>query len=122
MVVAPPGVAGFGDVGADRDSTEAVQWMVDNDVTTGTSSTCLSPDDPSPGGRVCRLFEAGELPDVAELDRHRLEAKVRQPPLELYVNPLQAVALLQRVQKAGHDAENRPRSQRLTREPFPECV
>ena len=39
------GVAGFGDVAADRYFTDAVQWMVDNDITTGTSATCFSPEE-----------------------------------------------------------------------------
>lgn len=39
------GVADFGDVDAGRFYTAAVQWMVDEDVTTGTSPTCFSPDD-----------------------------------------------------------------------------
>jgi hypothetical protein len=38
-------VAGFGDVDAGRFYTEAVQWMVDEDITTGTSPTCFSPED-----------------------------------------------------------------------------
>jgi hypothetical protein len=33
------GVAGFGDVGESAFYTNAVQWMVDNDITTGTSAT-----------------------------------------------------------------------------------
>lgn len=38
------GVAGFGDVEAGRFYTAAVQWMVDGEMTNGTSSTCFSPD------------------------------------------------------------------------------
>lgn len=45
MVVQPAGaIAGFGDVAPDRYYTDAVQWMVDNDITTGTSPSCFSPD------------------------------------------------------------------------------
>ena len=42
---APPasGVAGFGDVDGGQFFTQPVQWMVDNDITTGTSPTCFSP-------------------------------------------------------------------------------
>jgi hypothetical protein len=39
-----PGVSGFGDVPNGRFYTKPVQWMVDNNITTGTSSTCFSPD------------------------------------------------------------------------------
>ncbi|MDE0607555.1 MAG: S-layer homology domain-containing protein [Acidimicrobiaceae bacterium] len=45
------GVAGFGDVDEDRYFASAVQWMVDNDITTGTSEACFSPDDPVPRGQ-----------------------------------------------------------------------
>ena len=38
-------VAGFGDVPEQSFYTDAVQWMVDNDITTGTSATCFSPND-----------------------------------------------------------------------------
>ena len=37
------GVAGFGDVAEGQYFTEPVQWMVDNEITTGTSATCFSP-------------------------------------------------------------------------------
>jgi hypothetical protein len=47
MGLSPPagGVAGFGDVEAGRFYASAVQWMVEGDITTGTSPTCFSPDD-----------------------------------------------------------------------------
>lgn len=46
LAAGPAGaVAGFGDVEAGRFYTEGVQWMVDGDITTGTSPTCFSPDD-----------------------------------------------------------------------------
>ncbi|MEM7141030.1 MAG: S-layer homology domain-containing protein [Actinomycetota bacterium] len=47
LTAAPPasGHAGFGDVGASAFYTEAVQWMVDNEITTGTAPGCFSPDD-----------------------------------------------------------------------------
>lgn len=37
-------IAGFGDVESGRYYTAAVQWMVDEGVTTGTSPSCFSPD------------------------------------------------------------------------------
>jgi len=45
MVTATPAgaVAGFGDVAGDEFYTDAVQWMVDNDITSGTSPGCFSP-------------------------------------------------------------------------------
>lgn len=44
--VAPvAGVAGFGDVASGTYYTEAVQWMVDNEITMGTSPKCFSPAD-----------------------------------------------------------------------------
>ena len=49
-------VAGFGDVAEDRFYTDAVQWMVDNDVTTGTSETCFSPDDPVTRGQAAAFM------------------------------------------------------------------
>ena len=50
------GVAGFGDVGAGRFYTAAVQWMVDNDITTGTSPTCFSPDDQVTRGQTAAFI------------------------------------------------------------------
>lgn len=38
------GVAGFGDVDDGRYFTAAVQWMVDEGITTGTGPSCFSPD------------------------------------------------------------------------------
>jgi hypothetical protein len=49
-------VAGFGDVEEDRFFTEPVQWMVDNDITTGTSPTCFSPDDPVTRGQAAAFL------------------------------------------------------------------
>lgn len=39
------GHAGFGDIGPATFYSEAVQWMVDNEITNGTSPTCFSPLD-----------------------------------------------------------------------------
>ena len=54
---APAGaVAGFGDVEGGRYYTEAVQWMVDNAITTGTSPTCFSPDRPVSRGQAAAFL------------------------------------------------------------------
>ena len=54
----PPagGVAGFGDVPVGRFYTEPVQWMVDNEITTGTSPTCFDPDDPVTRGQAAAFI------------------------------------------------------------------
>jgi hypothetical protein len=70
LAAAPPAgaVAGFGDVDSDRFYTDAVQWMVDNDITTGTSPTCFSPDEPVTRGQAAAFlwrmeaFPAGAAP------------------------------------------------------------
>jgi|GEM_PF-4128553 len=48
--------AGFGDVGPDVFYTEAVQWMVDNDITTGTGPGCFSPDDTVTRGQAAAFM------------------------------------------------------------------
>lgn len=50
------GVAGFGDVPEDTFYTEAVQWMVDNAITTGTSPTCFSPANPVTRGQAAAFM------------------------------------------------------------------
>lgn len=50
------GVAGFGDVADERYFTDAIQWMVDNDITTGTSDTCFSPDDAVTRGQAAAFL------------------------------------------------------------------
>lgn len=59
-VVAAPspaqGVAGFGDVDEARYFAHAVQWMVDNGITTGTSEACFSPDDPVTRGQAATFL------------------------------------------------------------------
>ena len=50
------GVAGFGDVGESEFYTNAVQWMVDNGITTGTSATCFSPGDPVTRGQAAAFM------------------------------------------------------------------
>ena len=40
------GYAGFGDVESDGFYTEGVQWMVDNDITEGTTPECFAPYQP----------------------------------------------------------------------------
>jgi uncharacterized protein YkwD len=54
MVTATPAgaVAGFGDVAGDEFYTDAVQWMVDNDITSGTSPGCFSPGNATSRGQV----------------------------------------------------------------------
>lgn len=49
-------VAGFGDVPEQQFYTYAVQWMVDNNITTGTSATCFSPADPVTRGRAAAFM------------------------------------------------------------------
>lgn len=58
VMVPPPaeGVAGFGDVGEDGYFAWAVQWMVDNGITTGTSEACFSPDDPITRGQAATFL------------------------------------------------------------------
>jgi pimeloyl-ACP methyl ester carboxylesterase len=48
--------AGFGDVGAGTFYTDAVQWMVDNDITTGVSPNCFGPDEPVTRGQAAALM------------------------------------------------------------------
>jgi len=56
-------VAGFGDVEDARFFTAGVQWMVDNDITQGTSATCFSPHDPVTRGQaVTFLWRMEEEP------------------------------------------------------------
>ncbi len=50
------GVAGFGDVEESAFYTRAVQWMVDNNITTGTSPTCFSPGDPVTRGQAAAFM------------------------------------------------------------------
>ncbi len=50
------GVAGFGDVDAERFYTAPVQWMVDNDITTGTGPTCFSPDEDVTRGQAAAFL------------------------------------------------------------------
>ncbi len=49
-------VAGFGDVGEKEFYTDAVQWMVENTITTGTSPTCFSPGDPVTRGQAAAFM------------------------------------------------------------------
>ena len=50
------GVAGFGDIDANKFFTEPVQWMVDNSITGGTSPTCFSPGDPVTRGQAAAFM------------------------------------------------------------------
>lgn len=59
-------VAGFGDVDDERYFTVPVQWMVDNDITMGTSPTCFSPFDPVTRGQAAAfLYRIAEEPPGA---------------------------------------------------------
>lgn len=49
-------VSGFGDVPIDAFYTSPVQWMVDQGITTGTSSTCFSPGDPVTRGQAAAFM------------------------------------------------------------------
>ena len=50
------GSAGFGDVRNDEFFTSAVQWMVDEDITTGTSEGCFSPRLPVTRGEAAAFM------------------------------------------------------------------
>ena len=49
-------VAGFGDVAADEFYSDAVQWMVDEEITSGTSPGCFSPDSLTTRGQVATFI------------------------------------------------------------------
>lgn len=49
-------VSGFGDVAPDRYFTEAVQWMVDEGISTGTSATCFSPAEAATRGQTAAFL------------------------------------------------------------------
>ncbi|MEQ8841423.1 MAG: S-layer homology domain-containing protein [Acidimicrobiales bacterium] len=49
-------VAGFGDIAGDDYYAEAVQWMVDNDITGGTAPGCFSPDVATSRGQVATFI------------------------------------------------------------------
>ena len=66
-------VAGFGDIETGRYYTDAVQWMVDNSITTGTSLTCFSPD---------RLVTRGQ----AAAFLHRMEGEPTGSPPHGFVD------------------------------------
>jgi hypothetical protein len=50
------GLGGFGDAIPNRFYAEGVQWMVDNDITTGTTATCFSPEDPVTRGQAAAFM------------------------------------------------------------------
>ena len=59
--VGPAGaVAGFGDVPEGRFYTEAVQWMVDNEITSGTSPGCFSPEANTTRGQLATFIHRSE--------------------------------------------------------------
>jgi len=53
-------VAGFGDVASGEFYSDAVQWMVDNDVTSGTSPGCFSPGSATSRGQVATFIHRAE--------------------------------------------------------------
>jgi hypothetical protein len=53
-------VAGFGDVAAGRFYTSAVQWLVDEGITTGTSPGCFSPERAVTRGEVATFVWRAE--------------------------------------------------------------
>ena len=58
--------SGFGDVDANAFYTDAVQWMVDNAITTGVSATCFAPDEPVTRGEPPRCgVNRGDRPCLA---------------------------------------------------------
>jgi len=62
------GVAGFGDVRSDSFYTEPVQWMVDNEITTGISPDCFGPDQSVTRGQAAAFMwrmEGSPAPDGA---------------------------------------------------------
>ena len=67
-VFSPVGAVGsFGDVEPDRYYTEAVQWMVDEGITTGTSASCFSPDRRVTRGQFAAfLYRMAGEPEVVE--------------------------------------------------------
>ena len=61
LTAAPAGaVAGFGDVADGEFYTEAVQWMVDHDITSGTSPGCFSPGNATTRGQVATFIHRAE--------------------------------------------------------------
>jgi len=62
VVTAQPAgaVAGFGDVAGGEFYTEAVQWMVDNDITSGTSPGCYSPGNATSRGQVATFIHRAQ--------------------------------------------------------------
>ena len=48
--------AGFGDVAGDEFYTDAVQWMVDHEITSGTSPGCFSPGNATSRGEVATFI------------------------------------------------------------------
>ena len=82
------GVAGFGDVPEGRFYTEAVQWMVDNDITTGTSPTCFSPDDAVTRGQAAAFMWRMEgEPDAPPHPFTDINAAWQQEPVSwMYAN------------------------------------
>ena len=76
------GVAGFGDVDEDRYFAQAVQWMVDNGITRGTSEACFSPDDPVTRGQAATfLWRMEGEPDAPTHGFVDVAASYQQRPI-----------------------------------------
>ena len=76
------GVAGFGDVGDERYYTDAVQWMVDNEITTGTSATCFSPEDAITRGQAAAfLWRMEGRPEAAPHPFGDVNSAYQQAPV-----------------------------------------
>ena len=56
LAVPAAGIAGFGDVEGDRYFSVPVQWMVDEEITTGVSATCFAPGDPVTRGQAAAFL------------------------------------------------------------------
>lgn len=76
------GVAGFGDVGESAYYTAPVQWMVNNDITNGTSPTCFSPGDPVTRGQAAAFMWRMEgEPDAARHSFNDVNASWQDGPI-----------------------------------------
>lgn len=53
-------IAGFGDVAGDEFYSDAVQWMVDHDITAGTAPGCFSPTADTTRGQVATFIHRYE--------------------------------------------------------------
>jgi hypothetical protein len=82
------GLGGFGDAIPGRFYADAVQWMVDNDITTGTTPSCFSPDDPVTRGQAAAfMWRMEDEPDPGEVHSFvDVSAAWQQGPVSWMVN------------------------------------